>query len=101
MDPSRQWDAGWRWWLKVGSILLTSVLAAGLIVFGAVRFLDQAQREHDRVECIRALVQRQAKGTADMAAVVLDVRLSVEQRRAAVVGWSEQQRSLADQIGGC
>lgn len=94
-------ETGWRWWAKVGAILVAAVLATGLIVFGALRFLDQAQREHDRVECIRVQVQHQASGNAAMAAAVLDPERTPEQRTAAVAAWRDDQARSADAIGRC
>jgi hypothetical protein len=101
MDPSRPWDAGWRWWIRLGVIVLGSLAAAALITFGALRFLDQAQREHDRVECLRVQVQHQAGSNAGMARAVLDPKLAVDQRRAAVMTWSDEQGRIADLIGRC
>lgn len=94
-------DEDWRWWAKLVLVALGAVASAGLILFGAVRFLDQADRQSARVECIRALVQRQAQAAVGMAEAVLDLRLSVDQRRAAVVSWSEDQDRIAKLIERC
>jgi hypothetical protein len=100
MDP-RPWDGGWRWWLRMGAIWFAVLVAAVVISFGAYRYLVLADRQRDRTECVQRLVGDQARTTADMAAVVLDARLSVEQRRTAVATWSNAQRSVADRIGRC
>lgn len=88
-----------RTWL--GLVLLLTVAATVLILIGAARFLDQAQREHDRVACIQSGVRDQAQGSAAMASAVLDARLTVDQRRAAVASWSRDQSTIATRIGRC
>lgn len=92
---------GWRWWVKLAAVTLASLGAAAVITFGAWRYLVLADQQRDQVECIRAQVQAQASSTSGMASAVLDLRLSVEQRRAAVVTWSEQQARVAEAIGRC
>lgn len=91
----------WRWWTKLGIVVLSSVAAVLLILAGTVRFLDQAQREHDRAECLRSAVQQQAGSNADMASVVLDARLPQPERAEAFRKWGVDQARVADQIGRC
>lgn len=93
--------ADWRWWIKLGGVVLASVAAVALILAGAVRFLDQAQRQHDQVECIRLEVKGQAEGNAKMGAVVLNPRNTQSDRQAAFVAWSQEQAHIADRIGRC
>lgn len=109
MDPSSEYPeigpeasrTDWHWWARLGVVLVAAIAAVLLILVGAARFLDQAQREHDRVECVRAQVQAQARGTVVMASAVLDLTLSVDQRRAAVVSWAQEQGGVAERIGRC
>lgn len=102
MGPSRgDPPVGWRWWAKLGVVLATATAAVLLILVGAARFLDQAQREHDRVACLQAQVREQAQGTAAMASAVLDLSLSADQRRRAVATWSRAQAGIAQRIGAC
>lgn len=95
------WPSRWRWWVKLSAVALSAVAAALLILFGALRFLDQAQRQHDQVECIRLGVKSQAEGNARMGAVVLDPRATQPQRQAAFVAWSQEQGRIAARIGLC
>lgn len=88
-------------WVVLGVVVLASLTALGLITFGALRFLDQAQREHDRVECIRVQVQTQARGNAVMATMVLDATRTQAERAAAVAGWAQDQGRVVDQLGRC
>lgn len=98
---SERLSRGWRYWATLILLVLASVAATGMILFGAVRFLDQADREHQRVECIRVQVQVQARANADMAAVVLDQARSASDRAGAVAGWRDEQARVAERIGRC
>lgn len=89
------------WWVKFAAVLLASVSATGLILFGAVRFLDQAQRERDEVECVRSVVRDQAVGTQRMAAGVLDVAATIDARRAALRRWVDEQAGYVARLEGC
>ncbi len=100
MSDGRGWE-GWRWWVKLGIVTLASFAACGLIVFGAVRFLDQAQRQHDQVECIRAELQSQVKGNASMASAVLNPAVSQTDKVLALENWRDQQADSADRVERC
>lgn len=93
--------SGWRWWATIGLVVLTSLLATGLIVFGAVRFLDQAERQRDEVECLRLVVSDQARSTQVMAEAVLDLRRSADERRAALQLWVDDQGRFVSRLEGC
>jgi hypothetical protein len=95
------WDEGWGWWVKVVLVSVATVGAAGLITFGAYRYLTLAAHQSDRVECLQVQTRLQAEGTALMARVVLDPRIQVEQRRQAVADWSDEQGRIAERIGRC
>lgn len=90
-----------RRWPALLMVVLGSLLASVLIVVGAVRFLDQAQRQADQVECIRVGVQQQAQDNAVMASVVLDAGRPVADRANAVATWRDAQQGVADRIGRC
>lgn len=100
MDPSSR-RQGWRWWVRLGMVLAASVAAVLLILAGALRFLDQAQREHDRVECLIGQVRHQAQTGADMGSVVLNPANTLAMRQAAFVDWAAEQGHIADRIGRC
>jgi uncharacterized protein YggE len=87
--------------VKLGAVVLASLAAMLLILAGATRFLNQAQQQHDQVECIRVRVEEQARGNATMAAIVLDVTKTQTQRAQAVADWASDQSRLADLIGEC
>lgn len=95
------WDEGWGWWVKVVLVSATTLAATGLITFGAYRYLTLAAHQRDRVECLQVQMRAEAEGTARMAQAVLDPRLQVEQRRAAVAAWSDEQGRVAERIGRC
>jgi len=90
-----------RRWPALILVVVGSLAASALIVFGAVRFLDQAQRQADQVECIRAGVQQQAQDNAVMASVVLDAGRPIAERADAVATWRDAQQGVADRIGRC
>lgn len=90
-----------RWLLKLGLVLLSSIAAVGLIVFGAARFLDQAQDQRDQVECIRREIRAQAQGSALMGQVVLNPQNDQATRQAAFVTWAGEQGRIADRIAAC
>ena len=91
----------WRWWVKLGLVVLASLAAVLLILAGAVRFLDQAEQERARVECVRAQVQAQAQGNAAMAAAVLDAARPQADRAQAFRAWADGQSAVAERIGRC
>lgn len=101
MNGTGNGGLGWRWWVRLGVVLTVSVAAVLMILLGAVRFLNQAQQEHDRAECLRAQLQAEAQGNARMGAVVLNPRNDQPTRQAAFVKWSEEQGQIADRIGRC
>lgn len=93
--------AGRRWWLKLGGVVLASVAAVLLILVGAVRFLEAAERQRDQVECVREQVQHQARGNADMAAAVLDERIPIADRQRALRTWADDQADVASAAERC
>lgn len=78
-----------------------SIIAVALILFGAVRFLDQAQREHERVGCLQVQVRAQAHGNAIMASAVLDTARPQAERAKAFNDWAGSQASIAQRIEEC